>query len=270
MIKYSVLASGSTGNCIYVGSEHYNFLIDAGLSGKRIEAALQTVGVDIKNIDGIFISHEHDDHVRGVGVLARKYNIPLYANKRTLGNLPASVGSIEDSLKIVFETGTVKSFANLNIETFEISHDAVEPVGFVITDSDSKLSVVTDLGYVSAKIKEKIKGSDVLIFESNHDVNLLRMSSYPWSVKQRILSDVGHLSNETSAEALAEVITKNTQRIYLAHLSKENNLIDLARLTVKNILEEYGITEEDVKLMDTYPNKPTQLETILKKELVLE
>lgn len=269
MIKYSILASGSTGNSIYVGNEKFNILIDAGLSGKKIEESLNQIGVNPKLLNAIFITHEHDDHVRGIGVLSRKYNIPIYANLKTLSNLPANVGTIDDELKKVFDTGSIQRFETLEIESFGISHDAAEPVGYVIKEGNTKLSIVTDLGYVSNKIKEKINGSDAFIFEANHDVHMLRMSSYPWSIKQRILSDVGHLSNEASGEALAEVINSNTQKVYLAHLSKENNLLELAILTVKNILEDYGITENDVKLMETYSDKPTALEKIIKrKELV--
>ncbi|OEF99687.1 metallohydrolase [Vulcanibacillus modesticaldus] len=266
-MKYSILASGSTGNSIYIGTDEYNLLIDAGLSGKKIEMGLEKIGVSPKDIDGILITHEHDDHVKGIGVLARRYQIPIYANAKTFENLPSQIGEIDDSLKRILETGTVKEFGKLQVESFAISHDAAEPVGYVLRKENLKLSVVTDLGYVSQKIKDKIIGSDAYIFEANHDVQMLRMSSYPWSVKQRILSDVGHLSNEASGEALAEIITEVTQKVHLAHLSKENNLIELARLTVKNILEDYGITEEDVKLLDTFPDRPTSLEILDRKKV---
>lgn len=269
MLKFSVLASGSTGNSIYVGTKTSNILIDAGLSGKKIEKSLQTIGLTTSEIDGIFVTHEHEDHIKGLGVLARKYNIPVYANKKTFDNLPKSVGLIDDNLKKFFETSKLVNLGSLKIESFAISHDAAEPVGYIIRENDFKLSIVTDLGYVSSTIKDKIKGSDAYIFETNHDIGLLRMSSYPWHIKQRILSDVGHLSNEESGETLAEIITDNTQKVFLAHLSRENNLQELARLTVKNILEDYGITEQDVKILDTYPDKPTNLEYLTpKKEII--
>jgi len=271
LIQFSVLASGSTGNSIYVGTDQHHFLFDAGLSGKRIEASLNKIGIDPTKLNGIFVSHEHDDHVRGVGVLSRKYSIPIYANEATINNLPQQVGKIDQAFIQTVDIGYPLEFGQMQIETFGISHDAAEPVGFTIQEGEFKLSIVTDLGYVSHKIKDKITGSDFFIFESNHDVNLLRMSSYPWSIKQRILSDVGHLSNEAAAEALLDVINENTQRIYLAHLSKENNLPDLAKLTVKNILEENGITESHVQLMDTYFNDVTPLERLdSKKQLILK
>lgn len=262
MIKFSVLASGSTGNAIYIGTNNINLLVDAGLSGKKIEASLQEIGLSLKMIDGILLTHEHVDHVRGIGVLARKYKIPIYANFSTLTNLPKSVGNIEDSYKKTFATGAQLQLADLLVENFPISHDAVEPVGYIFRNGELKLSIATDLGYVSQKIKDKIRASNILIFEANHDVGMLRMSSYPWSVKQRILSDVGHLSNEAAGEALVELITEETEKVYLAHLSKENNLQELARLAVKNILTENGISEDKTKIMDTYPNKPTKLQIL--------
>ena len=259
MLQYSVLASGSTGNAIYVGTGKHHLLIDAGLSGKKIEEALNQIGIEIRDINGMFITHEHDDHVKGLGVLARKYRIPVYANSNTINSLPKSVGTIEDSLLNRVETGSKVEFGNLIVESFPISHDAKEPVGYVFQVDTYKLSLVTDLGYVSAKIKDKIRGSDALIFEANHDIEMLRVSSYPWSIKQRILSDVGHLSNEAAGEALAEIITPNTKQVFLAHLSKENNLPELAYLAVKNILEENGITENNVQLIKTHFDKPTEL-----------
>ncbi len=259
MLQYSVLASGSTGNAIYIGTERHHFLIDAGLSGKKVEDALSKIGIGISEINGVFITHEHDDHVKGIGVLARKYKIPVYANSNTLDSLPKSVGAIEESLIHRIDTGSILEFGPLAIESFPISHDAKEPVGYVFYRDKYKVSLVTDLGYVSSKIKEKIKGSDALIFEANHDIEMLRVSSYPWSIKQRILSDVGHLSNEAAGEALAEIITNNTQQVLLAHLSKENNLPELAHLAVRNILEDHGITDKDIHLLRTYFDKPTDL-----------
>ena len=267
LIRYRIIASGSTGNSIYIGTETQHFLVDAGLSGKKIEAGLTDIGVHPKDLQGIFITHEHDDHIRGVGVLARKYQIPLFANEATLGALPNHVGKIEEGLKQIIDTDSTKEFDDVRIESFGISHDAAAPVGYIFHRGDLKLSIVTDLGYVSEKIKQKIKGSDIFIFESNHDVDMLRMSRYPWSVKQRILGDVGHLSNEASGEALVDVITDDTQKVFLAHLSRENNLPQIARITVTNIMKEAGITENDVKVMDTYFDKPTDLGELKEKRL---
>ncbi len=269
MIKYSVLASGSTGNSIYVGSKDYNLLIDAGISGRRIEDGLKKIMVNPNDIDGIFVTHEHDDHIKGLGVISRKYKIPIYLNYNTFKNLPNCVGKIDDSLINIIKTELTSEFGDLKIESFGVSHDAIEPVGYIIKVRNLKLSIVTDLGYVNQKIKDKIKGSNAFIFEANHNIDMVRMSSYPWSVKQRILSDVGHLSNEATGEALAEVITTETEIVYLSHLSKENNIRELAKLTVKSILADNNITEDKIKIMDTYANEPTKLEIIDYKEQVI-
>lgn len=269
LIRYSVLASGSTGNSIYIGSKDYNLLIDAGISGRRIEEGLKKIGVNPYDINGIFVTHEHDDHVRGIGVYARKYRIPIFLNYNTYHKLPSCVGEIDESLINICDTGLIKEFGELQVESFGVSHDAIEPVGYIIREKNLKLSILTDLGYVSQKIKDKIKGSHVFLFEANHNVDMLRMSSYPWTIKQRILSDVGHLSNEATGEALVEVITSETRSVYLCHLSKENNMRELARLTIKNILESNNIFENDVRLMDTFPHEPTELEILEFKEAVI-
>ncbi|MGD9678372.1 MAG: MBL fold metallo-hydrolase [Vulcanibacillus sp.] len=271
MIRYSILASGSSGNSIYIGSNGYNFLIDAGISGRRIDEELKNLDVNPSDLDGIFVTHEHDDHIKSVGVYARKYRIPIYLNNNTYRNLPSTVGKIDETLINIFNTGVTKEFGELKVESFGVSHDAIEPVGYIVREKNLKLSILTDLGYVSQKIKDKIRGSNVFLFEANHNIEMLRMSSYPWVTKQRILSDIGHLSNEAAGEALAEVITSDTQCVYLCHVSKENNLRELARITVENILDSYNISRNKLRLMDTYSHKSTELEILeIKEEILLK
>ncbi len=258
-----MLASGSTGNAIYVATERTSLLIDVGITGKQAEASLQEIGVDPSELKAILVTHEHVDHIKGIGVMARRYKIPIYANEKTWGELDGQIGTIAESQRHQFEIGEKKEFEDLGVESFGISHDAVEPMGFCFYHGNKKLSVATDLGYVSSRIMETIRGADAYVFESNHDVEMLRMSSYPWSIKRRILSDVGHLSNETAGEALSELLMGQAERVFLAHLSKENNMMELARLTVKNILEEKGLkVGNDVHLRDTYPHRPTKLEEL--------
>lgn len=265
-MKFSVLASGSTGNAIYVETEEARLLIDAGLSGKRIEQLMSEVDIDPTSLDALLVTHEHADHIKGLGIMARRYNLPIFANGPTWDVLPPLIGEVNEAQKQIFETGAVKQFGNLTVESFGISHDAAEPMGFCFYEGDLKLSLTTDTGYVSEKVKAKISGSDVMIFESNHDVEMLRMGSYPWSIKRRILSDYGHLSNEMAGDALIDIMNGDTDRVYLAHLSKDNNIPQLAHLTVKNILEEHGITEgKDITLFETYPDKPTAMYEIKKK-----
>lgn len=262
-MRFSVLASGSTGNAIYVATDRVSVLIDVGITGKQAEAALQTIGVNPADLSAILVTHEHVDHIKGVGVMARRYGLPIYANQKTWSELDGQIGTIKEDQRRLFAVGEKQELEDLGIESFGISHDAAEPMGFCFYQGKKKLSVATDLGYVSDRIKETIRGADAYVFESNHDVELLRMSQYPWSIKRRILSDVGHLSNEAAGDALLDCLNGGAERVYLAHLSKENNMIDLARLTVKNILEERGLSVgNDVHLRDTYPDRPTKLEEL--------
>ncbi len=259
-LTFSVLASGSTGNAIYVATEKQRFLVDAGLSGKAIDELFKKIDCCPSNLDGILVSHEHSDHIKGVGILARKYSIPVYANEKTWRAMEADLGKIPLEQKCIFNLAETKTFGDIDIESFGISHDAVEPMFYVFHHQGKKLSIITDTGYVSDRMKGTIKDSDVFIFESNHDMNMLRMGKYPWSVKRRILSDVGHVSNEDAGLALADIIGTKQTRIYLAHLSKDNNMKDLAHLTVKQTLEEQGFEiGDELQLLHTDPSKPTEL-----------
>jgi phosphoribosyl 1,2-cyclic phosphodiesterase len=262
-MRFSILASGSSGNSILIETDHTKILIDAGLSGKQIEGRLQGVGVHPTSLNAILVTHEHSDHIKGVGVLARRYQIPVYTHEKTWKELDRLIGEIPEEQRHLFDDGEVRHFADLDIESFGTSHDAAYPMGFCFHHGHKKLSLATDLGYVSQKIKDKIKDSHVYIFESNHDVEMLRMGHYPWNIKRRILSDVGHLSNEDAGIALCDVLGGNKEKVYLSHLSKDNNMMELARLTVKNILDEHGlVTDKDVLLLDTSPVQPTPLEEV--------
>ncbi|MBF0710353.1 MULTISPECIES: MBL fold metallo-hydrolase [unclassified Gemella] len=257
-MKMSVLASGSTGNAIYIEDGDFSCLVDAGLTGKKIIENLNSIGRDISHVKHIFVSHEHVDHIKGVGVLARKYNIPIYANKETWDNMP--IGQVSSDLKFHFDKDVAMDFANLTIRSFGVSHDAANPQFYTFEAAGKKLSILTDTGYISEKMIDYIKNSDVLIYESNHEETMVMASSYPWKTKQRILSDLGHLSNVDSANWLPKIIGDNTKKIYLAHLSMENNTKDLARLTSKSILENYGFDcDNKIDLLDTDPKQATDL-----------
>lgn len=262
-LRYSILASGSTGNALYVESDEHSFLVDAGFSGKQMEALFQQIDRDISKLTGIFVTHEHSDHIKGIGVLARKYHLPVYANENTWRAMDRLVGEIPTEQKMVFNTETVKSFGAVDIESFGVSHDAAEPMFYVFHQSGKKLVLITDTGYVSDRMKGIISNADAYIFESNHDVQMLRMGRYPWNIKRRILSDVGHVSNEDAALAMSEVIGDNTKRVYLAHLSLDNNMKDLARMSVSQTLQSQGIiVGEQVELYDTDPKTPTILTAV--------
>lgn len=262
-MRFSVLASGSSGNAIFVESDEHQFLIDAGLSGKKLESLFSQVNRSMTNLDGIFVTHEHSDHIKGLGVVARKYGVPIYANEKTWKAMDGLIGKVPLDQRFTFDMETVKSFGGMDIESFGVSHDAVDPMFYTFRHEDRKLSIITDTGYVSDRMKGIIQASDAYVFESNHDVGMLQMGRYPWSVKRRILSDVGHVSNEDAAVAMSEVVAEKETRIYLAHLSKDNNMKDLARMSVSQTLETCGIIEgEYVHLFDTDPDEATALVTV--------
>ncbi|SFB01977.1 MULTISPECIES: MBL fold metallo-hydrolase [unclassified Bacillus (in: firmicutes)] len=262
-LQLSVLASGSTGNAIYVEDGEHSFLVDAGLSGKQMEALFQNINRDMSKLSGIFVTHEHSDHIKGVGIVARKYKLPIYANEKTWHAMEPLIGTIPTEQKFIFSTETVKSFGSTDIESFGVSHDAAEPMFYVFHRDGKKLVLITDTGYVSDRMKGIISNADAYVFESNHDVQMLRMGRYPWNIKRRILSDVGHVSNEDAAIAMSEVVGDNTKRVYLAHLSLDNNIKDLARMSVTQTLESRGlIVGEQFNLLDTDPKVPTSLTTI--------
>ena len=259
-MKFSVLASGSTGNAVYVESGNQAFIVDAGLTGKKMEQLFAKIDRDIKKLSGILVTHEHSDHIKGVGVLARKYNVPVFANEKTWQAMTPSVGNIPLDQRFQFNMETVQTFGTLEIESFGVSHDAADPMFYTFHENGRKLAVITDTGYVSDRMKGIIRGADAFVFESNHDVNMLQMGSYPWSTKRRILSDVGHVSNEDAAIAMSDVVFEKDTHIYLSHLSKDNNMKDLARLSVAQTLQSVGIMPgEFVHLHDTDAEEPTKL-----------
>lgn len=262
-MRFSVLASGSTGNALYIETDRVRLLVDVGLSGRQVVSLLGQIGVKPESLSAIIVTHEHSDHVKGLGVMARRFQLPVYANEGTWQALPANVGDIPGELRHYLTTGSVAVFGDLEVETFGTSHDAAEPMGLCFHYQKRKLSLMTDLGYVSEKIKKTVCDSDILICEANHDVDMLRMGRYPWDVKRRILSDVGHLSNEDAGEAIVDILTDKPCDVYLAHLSRDNNMIDLARMTVSHMLEEAGIdVGKDVFLHDTYYDRPTPLTSV--------
>ncbi|PAE23428.1 MULTISPECIES: MBL fold metallo-hydrolase [Bacillaceae] len=262
-LQFSVLASGSTGNAIFVETEGHSFLVDAGLSGKQMEGLFQHIGRDISKLSGILVTHEHSDHIKGVGILARKYKLPIYANEKTWLAMDGLIGQVPVDQKFHFDMEAVKTFGSLDIQSFGVSHDAADPMFYVFHDNGKKLVLITDTGYVSDRMKGLISNAEAYVFESNHDVQMLRMGRYPWNIKRRILSDVGHVSNEDAALAMSEVAGDRTKSFYLAHLSQDNNIKDLARMSVAQTLESRGIiVGEQFDLLDTDPKVPTILTAV--------
>ena len=229
------IASGSSGNCIYTGTDNTGVLIDAGISAKRIEQGLAEIDRNIKDIKGIFVSHEHSDHIKGIGVLARKHQIPIYGTKGTIEGIKncSSLGAIDEDLYHVIKADEVVQIDDLVVKPFRISHDASEPVAYRMECGDKSAAIATDLGFYNQEIVDKLQNLDVLLLESNHDTHMLQVGSYPYVLKQRILSDRGHLSNESAGKLLCHLLHDDLKAVFLGHLSKENNYDELAYETVK-------------------------------------
>lgn len=263
-LRFNVLASGSTGNALLVQTDEKTILIDAGLSARKIEQLMAQVGVSASELDGILITHEHSDHIKGLGAIARKHRLPVFANQRTWQAMEPLIGDIDEVQQRIFSTGDSLEFGGLLANSYAISHDAAEPVGYTFQFGDRKLGLATDLGYASTKVKETIFDSDMLILEANHDIELLRMGKYPWNIKRRILGDSGHLSNEAAGEVLVDLLEGRTKHVFLAHLSLQHNMIDLARMSVTNVLREHGIDIQarGVVIHDTYHDRPIDWQVI--------
>ncbi len=236
------LASGSSGNSYVIRSEKTALLVDAGISNKQICSGLEKLGLRAEDLSGVFVTHEHSDHIKGLPVLLKRCGAKLYTTQLTADQLPVD----PDRVRAV-EPGEVLDAGDIEVSCFSLSHDAADPVGYSFRSGGSVITVVTDTGTVTDDIRTFIGRSDILVLESNHDVNMLRVGRYPWFLKQRILSDRGHLSNEAAAVALAEVLKAESEAgalkrriVLLAHLSRENNFPEMALATMENILQEYG------------------------------
>src|SRR5699024_871805 len=240
-VKFCSLSSGSSGNCQYMETEKTRVLIDAGLSGRKIEDLLSTISVCPTTIDSILVTHEHRDHTKGVGIFSRRYDIPIYANEGTWTSMEGIIGKIEEKNIKIFITEEFFRVRDLDIYPFSIFHDAAEPVGYCLYHNNSKITVLTDTGWVNNHIKNAIKDSSIYLIESNHDVKMLKEGRYPRYLKDRIMSSIGHLSNKDSGSLIADVIEGKGEKVLLGHLSKENNSPSLAYNTVREILNESGL-----------------------------
>ena len=255
-IKFCSLSSGSSGNCQYIETNKSKILVDAGFSGKRIEALLQSIEVDPRSIDGILVTHEHIDHIRGVGVLSRRYDIPIYANESTWQAMTPIIKEVKSHNIKLFDTNKNFDLNDLDIYPFMVSHDSIEPVGYIINYKNKKISIITDTGWVNNTTKSLLKNSDLYFLESNHDIRMLREGSYPWSLKKRIMSSKGHLSNDDAGMILGDILSGFGETVLLAHLSKDNNRPEIAYNTVSNFITSSGLDlDRDIKLALTYRDK---------------
>ena len=239
MLGFCPLASGSKGNCTYLGTKKTKILIDAGPSGKSIKAKLEEIGVDLGDIDAILITHEHGDHINGLRVLAYKLGIPIIANQETAKGI---VETFRDCPKFkIFATGETFEFGDLEIHPFSVQHDTVDPVAFTIKVDGLKLGFCTDLGFVTTLVQNKLQDCDYLYLEANHEVSMVHSSPRPMLYKQRVLGRSGHLSNEACAHLLTHIYHSKLKHVHLAHLSSECNSPDTALRVVRGILANHGV-----------------------------
>ncbi|MCF8050187.1 MAG: MBL fold metallo-hydrolase [Desulfobacterales bacterium] len=228
------LASGSRGNAIYLSDGATSILVDAGLSGIELERRMQARGLSPERLDAMIVSHEHADHIHGVGVMSRRYKLPVYMTGKTRDSLPPSIGKIADLR--TFQPGAGFALDDLWIDPFSVSHDAAEPSGFTFSCNGLKIGLATDLGVATALVKERLKGCRLLILETNHDLRMLEEGPYPWPLKQRIKSRLGHLGNEASRGLLAALLHDGLSHVILAHLSQTNNCPEKAVAAVAPVL----------------------------------
>ena len=244
------LFSGSSGNALFIAGGDTRILIDAGMPGKSIEGALREIGVLPETLSGIAVTHEHSDHVKGAGILSRKYQLPIYANERTWNAMARSVGEISPWNRRIIEDEADFYIGDLALYPFSIPHDAADPVGYRVYYGGRSVATATDMGYVKKAVLKILAGVDVLLLESNHDPDLLMQNPhYSLYLKQRILSNHGHLSNAASADALLNLYESGVRQVLLGHLSKENNTPELALMTATERLEKEGVRlNEDISL----------------------
>ena len=250
-LTFCPLFSGSSGNAAFVGAGGTRVLIDAGLPGRRVSEALAQIGVLPETLDGIVITHEHSDHIAGVGVLARKYRLPVYANERNWNAMALKIGDIAPQQRRVFPDGTDFYIGDIAFQPFDIPHDAAAPVGYRAYYGGRSVAVATDMGYMKKSVLKALSGADVVLIESNHDPDmLLRNPRYSVALKKRILGNHGHLSNDACAHALTALLDTGVKHVVLGHLSGENNTPELALSTSLDYLVSEGVSPENDLTVD--------------------
>ena len=259
------LASGSSGNCFLIKTEETAVLVDAGISGRQVAERLAALGLSMRDISAVLLTHEHSDHIKGLKVVQKNSGARVFASRGTMSGVPFA-----DELSDVsyFSPGESLVIGDLSVRSFETSHDALQPCGYAFAAGGRKITIVTDTGCVTDECFKNMLGADILVLESNHDESVLRMGRYPWFLKQRILSDSGHLSNEAAANALLKVLQYEAESgeqtkkrlVLLAHLSRENNFPEMALATMSNILGAGGFAPgESLQLRVLSRSEPSPL-----------
>ncbi len=255
MIKITPLASGSSGNSYLISNSNTSILIDAGLSGKQISERLNSIGVDPGCLKAILVSHAHTDHIKGVGVLSRKFRLPVFINEKTFQVAQHALGKLHQ--RETFHTGRAFEFSGFKIHPFSVPHDCADPVGFRISNGTAKIGIATDLGIVTGLVRNLMTGLNAVVLESNHDPVMLRDGPYPWELKQRVRSRLGHLSNEQSAELLESIVNDDLKVIILAHMSETNNTQELAEGCARESLRAFTAQKGSVFCATQYRVGPT-------------
>lgn len=259
MLNFCSLYSGSSGNCLFVENNSTKILVDCGVSGKKVCEGLESIDKKIEDIDAIIVTHEHSDHVQSLGLISKKYNIPVYANTETWQAMPTQSQKILENNKKTFNNDNDFEIGNLLIHPFSTPHDAANPCGFNIYSEKRKISIATDLGHMDNVILENLKGSSFILLESNYDPEILKVSKYPYILKQRIAGPNGHLSNSTAGKTIGCLIQNDLKTVMLGHLSKENNFPELAYQTVVEELIGQNIDTNEISLSVANRNNPTKI-----------
>ena len=259
MLNFCSLYSGSSGNCLFVENNSTKILVDCGVSGKKVCEGLESIDKKIEDIDAIIVTHEHSDHVQSLGLISKKYNIPVYANTETWQAMPTQSQKILENNKKTFNNDNDFEIGNLLIHPFSTPHDAANPCGFNIYSEKRKISIATDLGHMDNVILENLKGSSFILLESNYDPEILKVSKYPYILKQRIAGPNGHLSNYTAGKTIGCLIQNDLKTVMLGHLSKENNFPELAYQTVVEELIGQNIDTNEISLSVANRNNPTKI-----------
>jgi phosphoribosyl 1,2-cyclic phosphodiesterase len=255
-VRLTILGSGSSGNCAYVETDETRVLIDAGFSLRQIRQRLASIGRAPENLTGILITHEHADHIHGLSVMAEKLRLPVYCNRATREAIERQLAIRLDCR--LFATGASFEVGDIAVETFTIPHDAQDPVGFLLRTSEGTIGFLTDLGHATKLVLQRVRAANVLVLESNHDVKMLQDCPHrPWSLKQRILSRHGHLSNEAAAEAAEAIMSADLRHLYLAHLSRQCNRPELAFRVMTEQMQKIGAAHLRVELTSQTEPCPT-------------
>lgn len=259
MLNFCSLYSGSSGNSFLVSTETTNILIDIGVSAKKIQIALDSLLINPSSINGILITHEHTDHVQGLGTFSKKYNVPVYVNQKTLNAMPKQQEKINTDNINLFEVGDTFYINDLKIKSFSVPHDAANPCGFNIYKDSKKISIATDIGHMTNDILHSLEKSSFVMLESNYDPEVLKCSSYPYALKTRIAGPTGHLSNEMAGKTISYLLKYGLKGAMLGHLSKESNFPELAYKTVVDELISNNYDESTLSLGIASRDCPSKL-----------